>query len=178
MRFADLISSDPPTQSPTRTAIGPVTNSTAQQNRVFRKMTFKNHFRILVATIDKNKVEKIKNAFEHLDCQIIPAPSMSLALFLTQKNLPDLIFSDLELTDGDGWSYLHEVRQEPELAGIPFIFLADKETANLTLEQALEIGATSLLDNKISDATLVDLTMPILKERLLAKGKRPEETPE
>jgi CheY-like chemotaxis protein len=136
------------------------------------------HFKILVASCNKHGIALIKEAFDHCDCQIIPASSMSLALFLTQKNLPDLIFSELELTDGDGFNLLGEIRQEPDLAQIPFIFLVDRSNNTLTLEQAINHGATSLFDCRLKGSDLVDLTMPILKEHQLVKTKRTEETPE
>ncbi|MDR3615205.1 MAG: response regulator [Candidatus Obscuribacterales bacterium] len=136
------------------------------------------HFKILVASKDKEEIAQIKKAFDHCDCQIIPASSMSLALFLTQKNLPDLIFSELELTDGDGFNFLGEIRQEPDLAKIPFIFLVDRSHNALTLEQAIDQGATSLFDCRLKGSDLVDLAMPILKEHQLVKTKRAEETPE
>jgi CheY-like chemotaxis protein len=137
-----------------------------------------NHFKILIASRNREEIAQIKKAFEHCDCQIIPASSMSLALFLTQKNLPDLIFSGLELTDGDGFSFLGEVRQEPDLVTIPFIFLVDRSHNTLSLEQAVNKGATSLFDCRLKGSDLVDLTMPILKEHQLVKTQRPLETPE
>lgn len=136
------------------------------------------HFKILVASNDKDEVTQIKESFDCCDCQIIPANSMSLALFLIQKNLPDLIFAKLELTDGDGFKLLSEIRQEPDLAWIPFILLADRSKNSLTLEQAISIGATSLFDSRLKGAELVDLTIPILKEHQLLKVQRAEETPE
>jgi CheY-like chemotaxis protein len=143
-------------------------------------MTIPEHhyFKILVASKTKEEIAQVKKAFEHCDCQIIPASSMSLALFLTQKNLPDLIFSELELTDGDGFNFLGEIRQEPDLANIPFIFLVDRSHNSLTLEQAIDRGATSLFDCRLKGSDLVDLTMPILKEHQLVKTVRAEETPE
>jgi DNA-binding response OmpR family regulator len=84
-------------------------------------------FKLLAAFKDSQKIEQIKQAFDHCDCQIIVAPSMSLALFLAQKNLPDLIVSEVNLLDGKGFRLLTEVQSSPELTLIPFVFYIDKD---------------------------------------------------
>ncbi len=135
-------------------------------------------FKLLVATRDRQKVEQVKQAFDHCDCQVIPAPSMSLALFLTQKNLPDLILADLDLTDGDGIKFLQELKSEPELRAIPFIFYMSSDNKTLDQKQALLFGASALLDHSVKDTDLYDFTMPLIESRMGTKGQRLEETPE
>lgn len=135
-------------------------------------------FKLLVAARDREKVEQVKEAFDHCDCQVIPAPSMSLALFLTQKNLPDLILSDIELMDGDGIKFLQEIKSEPELRAIPFIFYVSAANKRIDEKQALLLGAAALLSDGIKDTALYDFTMPLIHSRVVTKGKRQEETPE
>jgi len=136
------------------------------------------HFKILLASCNKEKITQIKEAFAHCDCQIITASSMSLALFLAQKNLPDLIFSELKLTDGDGCNFLREIRQEPDIAQIPFIFLVRNSSNSLTLEEAIKQGANSVFDCLLKGSQLLNLALPILNQHLLVKKQRAEETPE
>jgi two-component system, cell cycle sensor histidine kinase and response regulator CckA len=135
-------------------------------------------FKLLIAAKDRQKVEQVKQAFDHCDCQVIPAPSMSLALFLTQKNLPDLILADIELTDGDGIKFLQELKSEPELRAIPFIFYVSSGNQTLDQKQALLFGAAALLDDSVKDTDLYDFTMPLIHSRVVTKGLRQEETPE
>jgi two-component system, cell cycle sensor histidine kinase and response regulator CckA len=135
-------------------------------------------FKLLIAARDRQKVEQVKQAFDHCDCQVIPAPSMSLALFLTQKNLPDLILADTDLTDGDGIKLLQELKSEPELRAIPFIFYVSPSNKTLDEKQALIYGAAALLNDAVKDTDLYDFTMPLIQSRVVTKGKRQEETPE
>jgi two-component system, cell cycle sensor histidine kinase and response regulator CckA len=135
-------------------------------------------FKLLIAARDRQKVEQVKQAFDHCDCQVIPAPSMSLALFLTQKNLPDLILADTDLIDGDGIKLLQELKSEPELRAIPFIFYVSPNNKTLDEKQALMYGAAALLNDGVKDTDLYDFTMPLIQSRVVTKGNRREETPE
>lgn len=86
---------------------------------------------ILVVGQNQANLALIRAAVARRDCQLVLAPGESLALFLAQKKLPDLIISDFTLSDGDGLSFLHEVRADEKLKVVPFIFLiaAPIETA-------------------------------------------------
>ena len=66
--------------------------------------------RTLVATKNAATVDRIKKAFDDIDCEVIPATTLSLAIFLARKNFPDIILADLELSDGDGLQLLHEIK--------------------------------------------------------------------
>lgn len=132
---------------------------------------------VLVASADSKNVERVKEAFRWVDCTVIKAPSMSLALFLTQKNFPDLIFSDLELTDGDGLRFIEEIKLDRELRSIPFVFFVH-DLSELDAQTAGRHGARALIGPSTRTDQILEMALPLIEERLKAKGRRPEETPE
>lgn len=115
-----------------------------------------------------------KELLAPLGHQVIPVIGSSLALFLAHKNLPELILSDTESSDGSGIDFIRAVKADPELSSIPFIFLASQ--ADTTLEtEALKLGAEKFLMQPIKADVLLLEIQPYLHER---KSQRPPETPE
>lgn len=133
---------------------------------------------ILVAGKSQANVDLAKAAYQGMDYQVIPAPGTSLALFLAQKNYPDLIICDGTLTDGDGITFLSELKADPELAEIPFVFLVDKQHGALDENLAITSGAVNVFYHPIEAAWLKECTVPIITHRSQTKEKRAEQTPE
>ncbi|MBS1989343.1 MAG: response regulator [Cyanobacteria bacterium SZAS LIN-3] len=134
--------------------------------------------KILVAGSSQKSVALTRAAIEPLDYQMVTAQPMSVALFLAQKNLPEVIVSDLKMLDGDGISFLNEIKVDPELAKIPFIFLVDEPTDEATEISAITRGARLICLNSMAAADFRQVLEPLINERLSQKVKRPEETPE
>lgn len=132
---------------------------------------------ILVAGSHNEYVELARQAVEELDCQIIPAPAMSLALFLAQKNLPDIILSGFEMTDGDGWNFIKEIKVDDELRSIPFVFITSLKDEAL-IAPALALGADDVLTFPMDAAQLKREIMPYINIRLAEKEQRNPQTPE
>lgn len=134
--------------------------------------------KLLVAGSSQRTVNLARAAVEQLGYQIVTAPAMSVALFLAQKNLPEIIISDLHMLDGDGMTFLHELTLDEELKEVPFIFCVDQlpgETAEL---QALKAGALKMLPNDVGAAEFLEIIHPLILARIAAKGKREEHSPE
>lgn len=133
---------------------------------------------ILVAGKNKANVDLAKEAYQNMGYQVIPAPGFSLALFLAQKNYPDLIICDGKLTDGDGLTFLSELKSDPELSAIPVVFLVDKEENTVDENVAITSGALSVFYHPIAAEWLKECTVPIITHRVSTKEKREEQTPE
>jgi CheY-like chemotaxis protein len=134
--------------------------------------------KILVAGNSKRSVALVRAAIEPLDYQLVTAQPMSMALFLAQKNLPEVIVSDLKMLDGDGIRFLNEVKLDAELAKIPFIFLVDEPTDEATALSAITRGARLICLNSMDKDEFMNVLEPLIQERLKQKGKREEQTPE
>lgn len=133
---------------------------------------------ILVAGKNKANVDLARAAYENLGYQVIPAPGFSLALFLAQKNYPDLIICDSALTDGDGLAFLCELKNDPELSAIPVVFLADKEANSVDEQAAIASGALLVFYHPIEADRFKERTVPIITERVSSKETREAQTPE
>jgi len=132
---------------------------------------------ILVAGSHSEYSDLARQAFEDLDCQIIPATSMTLAVFLAQKNLPDVILCDFDMTDGDGWSFIGEIKADAELQNIPFLFIAPGEDSAVST-RASKLGADAVLGYPMEPSQLKREMIPYINIRLAEKEQRLPQTPE
>jgi CheY-like chemotaxis protein len=132
----------------------------------------------LVATNNRSTVNRVKKAFDEVDCEVIPASTLSLAVYLARKNFPDIILSDYELTDGDGLQLLQEIRSEQELQAIPFALFNSKDEHALDESQARALGISALLSDETQGRDLYERIMKLVRAYLAVKESRAEETPE
>ncbi len=131
--------------------------------------------RIFIAGSSSKNVELAKDTFAHLGHEIIPVNGVALALFLAHKNFPHVIISDLEMIDGTGMEFLTQVKQDPDLSAIPFLFLCSDPCPSATKEEARTLGAEKVLCHPISPQELSIELSPYLEERA---DEREPETPE
>ncbi len=130
--------------------------------------------RVLVLDNRGANTKLAKQVLTPLGHQVIPVIGASLALFLAHKNLPELIISDTEASDGNGMDFIAAIKSDPELSNIPFVFLASKTDSALEAK-ALKLGAEKFLKQPIKADELLQEIKPYLQER---PSQRPPETPE
>lgn len=82
------------------------------------------------------------------------ADGAAQGLELACHHLPDLVISDVQLGDGDGYSILAELRQRPETAAIPFILMTGGAGPE-GMRRGMELGADDYLPKPFSVATLL-----------------------
>ncbi len=133
---------------------------------------------ILVAGAETDNVILVKEAVANLDYQVIPAPSMSLALFLAQKNLPELVVCDLRLVDGDPLSFLLELHADDELRQVPFMLITKHDVSEAETKQFMTAGAALVLSGRIEARELLATIEPYINARLASKPERVIETSE
>jgi CheY-like chemotaxis protein len=133
---------------------------------------------ILVAGKSAANVQSVKAAVDKLDYQVIPAPSMSLALFLAHKNLPELILCDIELVDGTTHEFLAELQSDDQLRRIPFMIMTQSDVSQAETKQFMGEGAALILDSGSASQNLLATIEPYIEARLASKEERPAETPE
>jgi DNA-binding response OmpR family regulator len=130
---------------------------------------------ILIASKDKRIGELVKEAVQSLDYNVVVAADLSLALYLTNKNMPDLIITDEELINGSGYDLLSELGTDEELGVIPILFIGRNGKDE---QKAIDLGAKKVIANpKTIDELFLEL-MPHLKLDEKAPKQRPEYSPE
>jgi CheY-like chemotaxis protein len=133
---------------------------------------------IMVAGKNSANVQLVKQAVDQMDYQVIPVTSMSLALFLAQKNLPELVLCDADLLDGDPLSFLKELQADNELRQIPFMLMTQKELSEADKKRLMSSGAALILPSDISPREFLTTVEPYIEARLARKEERMPETSE
>ncbi|MBM3262279.1 MAG: response regulator [candidate division Zixibacteria bacterium] len=79
-----------------------------------------------------------------------------------QLHHPDLIISDILMPNMDGFEFCHSVRNTPELARIPFLFLSGAYVSEDDERFALKIGANRFMRRPFQTQTLLDTVEEML----------------
>jgi len=102
--------------------------------------------------------ETIRNAFQELirteGYDVLTAPDVPTALLLARQKQPDIILCDVMMPGGTGYDALRELRQDPQLAAIPFIFLTSL-SARSDFRQGMQLGADDYLTKPCTRAELL-----------------------
>jgi CheY-like chemotaxis protein len=112
---------------------------------------------ILVAGNSEKNLTLVKSLLADEEIEVVRAPTLALALFLTQKNLPCAIVCSLDLPDARGLTLLQELKADKEVDSIPVIFLLAPSERLKVEADLLAQGAHAVLDNSqsLSLATLL-----------------------
>ena len=84
------------------------------------------------------------------------------------KEVPDLIVCDIMMPVLDGFGVLHLINKNPELTGIPFIFLTAK-TERSDFRKGMEMGADDYITKPFTDIELLNAIERRLKKSELLK---------
>jgi len=75
---------------------------------------------------------------------VIEAEDGHIGVLLAQEEMPDLVICDIMMPEFDGYSVMTQLRQNPYLQSVPFIFLTAKASKN-DLKLGMELGANDYL---------------------------------
>jgi len=109
--------------------------------------------KFLLASEAKSFLKRNTSLLQRREIQLFTATSGEEALNLQQECRFDLIFTDLELGDMDGFSLCSQVRQIDSSKTVPVIIACHKTPGNL--EQFTQSGATAMLLKPIDPFELV-----------------------
>lgn len=134
-----------------------------------------NHLLVLMKILCAGKSEEtfsfVKRVLEPLECEVIKATSLALALFLAQKNFPSLVLCENELTEATGLDLYDALQDEPALKDIPFMLFTSDNGKQLVNDRS----NVQILHHPISEPLFLASLAPYLKERI---DDRPEESSE
>lgn len=99
---------------------------------------------ILVIEDEKEIRQNILGILESGGFHAISANAGELGVQVAREQLPDLILCDIRMPDLDGYDVLTRVRQAPETANIPFIFLTAKAERQ-EIRVGMDLGADDYL---------------------------------
>jgi DNA-binding response OmpR family regulator len=85
-------------------------------------------YRILAIEDDQEAFKLLKVALRHMPLEIVNAPTGKEAIDFLSKEVPDLMFMDIDLPDMHGWKVLEHFKGTGRLTNVPVIVLtAHKE---------------------------------------------------
>ena len=87
------------------------------------------------------------------------------ALAAVRKNVPDLVLLDINLPDLDGFEVCRRIKNDPETARLPVIFLSAARLADLDVVAGFEYGGDNYLREPIDPSVLVATVRALLRER-------------
>ena len=79
------------------------------------------------------------------------------------RNRPDVIVLDVGLPDLDGFEVYRRLRQGPETANIPVVYVTSTHSGHEEARLALDLGAVAYLRAPIEPATLVSVVQSALQ---------------
>ena len=119
--------------------------------------------RLLFVDDDPFTLETLAKAAEVLGHQALIANSGKEAYKLATEQLPDLIFSDMRLTDTDGASLIDLLLSQETTAQIPMFILSASPSED-AVERSHAAGARAYLNKPIRLQTLIDLIQEYTSE--------------
>lgn len=110
--------------------------------------------RILVVDDLLANREFIRCALEPSGFQVVLAGSAKEGLARTREGKFDLILCDLRMPDEDGLVFIAQVKADPALQTVPFVFISAALGEN-TIQQCLQLGAVHFIQHPIDAHMLI-----------------------
>jgi two-component system cell cycle response regulator len=110
--------------------------------------------RILVVDDLLANREFIRYALEPSGFQVVLASSVKEALARVRQSQFNLILCDLRMPDEDGLVFIAQVKADPALQAVPFVFISAALGEN-TIQQCLQLGAVHFIQYPIEAHMLI-----------------------
>lgn len=117
--------------------------------------------KILIIEDEAPTREKIVTVLKYENYDVIDAPNGREGVVSAQVNRPDLIICDVLMPDMNGYGALAALRDDPETADIPVIFLT-AAASRADMRKGMELGA----DDYITKPYTVEELLAALRTRL------------
>lgn len=137
---------------------------------------------VLIAEDNKELRIYISSLLTHL-YNVLTAENGKIALDIAQKELPDIILSDILMPEMDGKEFCKQIKQDIHTCHIPFIMLTALASENYQKE-GLTVGADDYLIKPFNPDILLSKISNILQSRTLISRQaktlqalKPEEVP-
>jgi two-component system cell cycle response regulator len=113
------------------------------------------HARVVFVDDSLTNRELIYQTLAPSGYEVFVADTVQLALQLARSVSPDLILSDLHMPDEDGFHFIREVKSEPLLVAVPFIFISSSVWGERDRSQAMQLGVSRFLLRPIEPQKLL-----------------------
>jgi DNA-binding response OmpR family regulator len=125
---------------------------------------------IVVIEDKQTLLKEILTILSYEGFNVVGASNGQAGLQLIQEQKPDLIISDIMMPGLDGYGVLEALRQDPETATIPLIFLTAKAEKSF-MRQGMELGADDYLTKPFTtDELLAAVRARLARHRALGEA--------
>jgi two-component system cell cycle response regulator len=104
----------------------------------------------------QTNIDLVRSVLEPSGYEVVAALSAKEGLGLAQRTKPDLIISDVHMPHQDGYEFMRMVQADPELSGIPFVFLSSSVWSTQEQQHALMQGAKKFISRPIEPQMLLE----------------------
>jgi CheY-like chemotaxis protein len=110
---------------------------------------------ILVVDNSGINIELLKSTFEPFGYEVIAAENIREGFRMAQATQPDLILSDVHMPGGDGFDFIREIKADPQLSSIPFLFISSTIWRDKDRIEGLTLGAQKFIVRPIEPQDLL-----------------------
>lgn len=111
-----------------------------------------------VLTVDDSRTMRrmLKMTLEEGGYRVLQAEDGLLGLEVLKAEIPDVIVTDINMPNMDGFGFIDAVRAQPRFAGIPILVLTTESDRALK-DRARNAGATGWITKPFEQTRLVDV---------------------
>lgn len=124
--------------------------------------------KILIVDDDAQLRSTIQMVLKLKGYEVIDADNGASALKLARAALPDLIISDINMPQADGFTALSDLRKDPATAAIPLILMTGESDA-AGMRKGMELGADDFLSKPFAMNALLKAVEARLKKQEVVK---------
>jgi len=125
-----------------------------QTAKAFVKPTRKNLKMLAVDDLQSN-LELLESLFGASGYKVTTAAGLSQALVAARQSPPDIVMSDVSMSDGSGYDLCRQLKAEPKLRNIPIVLITSTDCDEASRKKGLAAGAARYLYRPIDSATLL-----------------------
>lgn len=111
-------------------------------------------YKILLLEEDTTLIKKIQQLLTLHNYEILTCTSAEEGIFMSRQYKPDLVVCGVKLRGGSGYHFLMELRNDPGLQHIPFIFISGKDSKE-EMRMGMNLGADDFLTKPLKSKELV-----------------------
>ncbi|NER37587.1 MAG: response regulator transcription factor [Oscillatoria sp. SIO1A7] len=128
--------------------------------------------RLLLIDDDPNLILLVKDYLEFRGYEVIAAENGRKAMDILQEEIPDMIICDVMMPEMDGYAFVKQIREDPNINWIPVLFLSAKGQSQDRVK-GLNTGADVYMVKPFEPEELVAQVESSLKQykRVLDSGK-------
>lgn len=132
-------------------------------------------WRILLVEDNYDNFEMVRFLLERADYTVLGARTGREAVTAAQEHKPDVILMDLSLPEMDGWEAAREIKNDPEIAGIPLIALT-AHTLPGDRQRAMEAGFDNYISKPINVPAFYNIVSEIFTDKEKKETKKKSKT--